>query len=433
MLFMLCAPCLGMKLSPENPLRRTGFRLLMLFQTIGSMGGGFHFVASHWILFEETGSTKATAWLVLSYLMPPLFLLPVCGVLADRYDRRKLLMGACLYIFLMDLGLLALMGSGGFRPSHLYGYAALMTLGGALYWTTLPAFLREHLGKEELLRANSLLTVLVQGGYLLGAGLAGMLYSRLGAIGCFAVDAAGLAVGTLGWLVIRKWFPDRPRKPRGKWGFREFFGEFAEGVNYARNNLPLFFFALFGLVPRFAAQMANVLLAGFSRDSLKAGAKGFGLIDMSYGLGAMLCGLSLPAFLERFGARAFLPTVALLLAALACVGLSFSSSLLFAMTCMMAYACVVHIVGILANTTLQRDCHEDVVGRLGSLVMVVQYMFAPILVWSLGTYAEQPVGLLLHEDSLRDGFVAVTIFFLLLSGASLFGAYPFLKRLKGRN
>lgn len=400
----------------------------MLFQTIGSMGGGFHFVASHWILFEETGSTKATAWLVLSYLMPPLLLLPVCGVLADRYNRRKLLLGACIYILFMDLGLLALMGTGIFRPSHLYGYAALMTLGGALYWTTLPAFLREHLGKEELLRANSWMTVLVQGGYLLGAGLAGVLYSRLGAIGCFSVDAAGLAAGSLGWVVIRKWFPDRPRKPRGKGGLREFFGEFGEGVKYARANLSLFFFALFGLAPRFAAQMANVLLVGFSRDSLKTGAKGFGLLDMSYGLGAMLCGLGLPAFLDKFGTRAYLPTIGLFLAAAACVGLSFSGSLLFAMVCMAAFACFGHVVGILANTTLQRDCDEEVVGRLGSLVQVVQYMVAPVLVWGLGAYAERPAGLLHHEDPLRDGFLATALFYLALTALSLAGAAPYLRK-----
>jgi hypothetical protein len=64
---------------------------------------------------------------------------------------------------------------------------------------------------------------------------------------------------------------------------------------------------------------------------------------------------------------------------------------------------------------------------------VVQYLLAPVLVWGLGVYAELPSGLLLHEDSLRDGFVAIAIFYLLLAGVSLFGTYPFLKRQEGRN
>ena len=72
-------------------------------------------------------------------------------------------------------------------------------------------------------------------------------------------------------------------------------------------------------------------------------------------------------------------------------------------------------------------------GRLVSLVNVVQYLLAPLLVWGLGLYAELPRGRLVHEDSLRDGFVAVALFFLLLAGASLLGTYPFLKKQEGRN
>jgi MFS family permease len=187
------------------------------------------------------------------------------------------------------------------------------------------------------------------------------------------------------------------------------------------------------LAPGYAAHLSNVLLVGFSTDSLQAGAEGFGLLDMSYGLGAMVCGLGLPLFLQRFGTRPTLPTISLFLVATSCLLVSFSQSLAFAMLCFAGFALFGQLVGILANTTLQRECEEEVVGRLGSLVNVVQYLLAPILVWGLGVYAELPRGLLLHEDSLRDGFVAIAIFYLLLAGASLLGTYPFLKKQEGRN
>ena len=63
-----------MKLSKNNPLRRPGYRYFILFHGAASIGGGFHFVASHWLLYDETKSPASTAWLVLSYLMPPLLL-----------------------------------------------------------------------------------------------------------------------------------------------------------------------------------------------------------------------------------------------------------------------------------------------------------------------------------------------------------------------
>jgi MFS transporter, DHA3 family, macrolide efflux protein len=419
-----------MKLSKNNPLRRSGYRFFMLFHLATSIGGGFHFVASHWILYDETESPASTAWLVICYLMPPLLLLPFCGVLADRCNRRKVLLLSTCYVLLLDSLLVAMIAWGVFQASHLYVYAVLMTMGSTLFWTTLPAFLREHLSKAELLHANSLNTALMQGGYLLGAGVAGILYGRIGGIGSFSVAAAGFAIAAFGWFFIRRWFPDRPRKPKGRIGFRSFFKEFAEGLGYAREKKSLFFFALFGLAPSYAAHLANVLLVGFSTDSLQAGSEGFGLLDMSYGLGAMICGLGLPIFLQRFGMRATLPTIALLLVAMNCILVSFSQSLAFAMFYFAGFAMFGQLVGILANTTLQRQCKEEVVGRLVSLVNLVQYLFAPILVWGLGAYAESPRGRILHEAPLRDGFVAIAILFLLLAAASLFGTYPFLKKMK---
>ena len=320
-----------MKLSKNNPLRRSGYRFFILFHMVTSIGGGFHFVASHWVLYDETKSATSTAWLVLSYLMPSLVLLPFCGVLADRCNRRKVLLLSTIYVLVLNLLLIAMMAWGVFHPSHLYVYAVLTTSGSALFWTTLPAFLREHLSKAELLHANSLNTALMQGGYLLGAGVAGILYGHLGAIGSFSVAAGGFAIAVFGWFFIRRWFPDRPRKPKGGVGLRSFFKEFAEGVGYARANKPLFFFALFGLAPGYAAHMSNVLLVGFSRDSLQAGSKGFGLLDMSYGIGAMICGLGLPLFLQKFGTRPTMPTIALLGIATSCALVSFSYSLAFAM------------------------------------------------------------------------------------------------------
>ncbi|MBT7854441.1 MAG: MFS transporter [Opitutae bacterium] len=417
-----------MKLSPDNPLRRAGYRFFMLFQTVTSMGGGFHFVASHWILYEETQSPVSTAWLVICYMLPLLFINPICGVLADRYNRRKLLAISVAYVLLLDLVLIGMMVAGVFRPSHLYVYAALVAVGNSLYWTTLPAYLREHLKKEELLHANSLNTALVQGGYLLGAGLAGVWYTVLGPIGLFAVDASGFAIGFVGWLCIGRWFKDRPVNPDGSGKRPSFFREFVEGVNYARANLALFIVALFCLVPRFTAHFSNVLLAGFCMDSLQAGPKGFGLLDMSYGIGAMVCGLTLPMFFARFGLRAMLPTLAIVAAALSCCMLGGSGSLLPAMGWMAVFALFSHLVGIVASTTLQKDCDERVMGRLVSLVNVAQFLVTPAMVWCLGAYANLESGWLMHKDPIRDGFVMMAVFYFALAVLSLWAMYPFLKK-----
>jgi len=81
---------------------------------------------------------------------------------------------------------------------------------------------------------------------------------------------------------------------------------------------------------------------------------------------------------------------------------------------------LVHVVGILANTTLQREVSNEVMGRTMSSVQVCQYFFIPPTIWLLGRYASLPRGRLLHETPLRDAFVASALFFVALAVLSRF-------------
>ena len=399
----------------------------MLFEVVTSMGGGFHFVASHWILYQDQESPASTAWLVLCYMVPLLIVNPICGVFTDRYNRRKLLMLSTGYQFFLDLVLIGIMISGHFKATHLYVYAPLMSVGNALFWTTLPAFLREHLRKEELLHANSINTSLMQGGYLVGAGLAGILYPWLGPIGSFAVDAAGFGVGFLGWSYIHRWFKDRTRVHPSHHS-PHFIREFGEGLVYVRNNASLFLLALFCLVPRFAATAINVLLAGFCTDSLQEGPESFGILDMAYGIGAMICGMALPAFLSKSGLKSFYPSLAILLAAVTMFYLAGAKNLPLSVLYLALFGFFAHVAGIITSTTLQKGCEEHIIGRITSLVSIVNFFLAPILVWALGQYADKEEGRIVFSDPIRDGFVVVAIFYLVLAALSLLCVYPYLKK-----
>jgi MFS transporter, DHA3 family, macrolide efflux protein len=324
------------------------------------------------------------------------------------------------------------MATGLFRVEFLYLYGVLSALAHGVYWNALLAYLKDALTTEELLHANSLNTALFQGGYLLGAGLAGVLFNWIDAVGCFAIDAASLFAGVIGWLTIQHWFPDK-RRTLASQQRRSFLSDYREGLRHVRSDWLLFLFALFAIVPRVSAQMLNVLVVGFSKDVLRAGSAGFGLLDMAYGFGAMGCGLCLPLFLRRFKLRATLPTVALVSAAAACFAVSFSGGLVSAAIGIASFGACVNTVGILANTALQREASPDVIGRINSTVQVCQYLMVPPLVWSLGEYASMSSGRLVHAAVLRDGFVAVSLLLLMIAAVSLFTAYPFLRRGSGRD
>ena len=66
-------------------------------------------------------------------------------------------------------------------------------------------------------------------------------------------------------------------------------------------------------------------------------------------------------------------------------------------------------------------------GRVTSLVSMLKFLVAPVLVWVLGRFADGAKGNY-SQDPLRDGFVAVSVFNLTLATISLFVVYPFLRR-----
>ena len=414
-------------LAPSNPLRRPGYRYMMSFSAVVAMGGGFHFIASYWLLWEKTTRPESIAWLSIAFWVPSLIVMPIGGVMIDRLNRRLILAGICGYLLTMNLILVLLLLTGWFRFSHLYVYGAFCSFGAGLFWTAILAYIKDVLKPEELLHANSLNTALFSGGYLMGAGSAGLFYQYIGPIGCFVVDSAGLGLGVVGWLTLGRWFPDRARLPSAS-GDRGILADFVEGIRYVRANMTLFLFALFAIVPRISSQIANVLLVGFSGHVLAAGSVGFGVLDMAYGLGVMTCGLVFPVLLHRVGMHWGVPTLALLLATVAVFSVSFASGLATAALALAAFGACCNVVGILANTGLQREASSEVIGRLTSTVQLCQYAMIPVIVWSLGKYASLPRGHLWHAEPLRDAFVATAGVFLFLALLSLFVTRPFLKR-----
>lgn len=414
-------------LAPSNPLRRAGYRYLIYFSLIVAMGGGFHFIGSYWILYRETSSPSSVAWLIMAYWVPSLFVMPFAGVLVDRSNRRLILAASCGYLGLLSATVTTLMATGLFRVEYLYPYGILSSLALGVLWNALFAYLKDVLTTEELLHANSLNTALFQGGYLLGAGLAGVLFPWIEAVGCFAIDASSLVVGVVGWLTIQRWFPDKLHVREANRA-SNLLSDYWEGLRHVSRDWLLFLFALFSIVPRVSAQMLNVLVVGFSKDVLIAGSAGFGLLDMAYGFGAMGCGLCLPLFLHRFKLRATLPTVALVGAAISCLAVSFTRDLGSAAVLLACFGASAHTVGILANTALQREAAPEVIGRITSTIQVCQYLMIPPIIWLLGEYASMESGRLIHAAVLRDSFVAASMLLLALAFVSLLTAYPFLRR-----
>ena len=416
---------------PPNLFANAGYRYFLGFNSISSIGGGFHFIASYWLLYSRTESSSAVAWLIIAFWLPSVLVMPFGGVLLDRWNRRRFLVGLSVYFALLDGVLAAIMMFGHFVPNYLYVYAGLTSFAWPMVFMANQAYLKGHLSRDELLQSNSYNTAMFQGGYLAGAGIAGWLYPQIGAAGCFVINGLSMLVATVGWLTITRWFPDAPQSASGSADRASFLDDYRVGLRYIRNDVPLFLFALFAIVPRLASQVLNVVVIAFAMDVLRCGAFGFGLLDMSYGVGAMLCAFAFPALTNRWGLSPLLPTTLLVITAGVMITVSFTESIGAAMFAIGIFGAGVNLVGVISNTVLQRDVPLDVIGRITSVVQFCQLATIPPAVWLIGQYADREAGAVLHVDIIRDSFVVSGVVFLAIGIVSMFVTRPFIARRGG--
>jgi MFS family permease len=212
---------------------------------------------------------------------------PIAGVLADRYDRRRLMVLADVARVPVALAFLLPR-----NPDTLwiaFVAAALLSLGAAVFEPTSSASLPNLVEEGELAEANVLIGSAWGTMLAVGAALGGLVAATLGRDVAFAVNAASFGASALLIIGIRRSF----RAPRDKElaGERPTRGGVAESIRvvlrFARGNRTLAALLLskttFGV-----GTGVIVLLAVFGRDVFKAGDAGIGILFAARGLGALM-------------------------------------------------------------------------------------------------------------------------------------------------
>lgn len=263
--------------------RNPGFARLYAAQLASFAGDWFATVALLGLALELTGSS-ATASLVL-VLQTGGFAVaaPMAGVLADRFDRRRLMVAADLAR--VPVALLFLVAT---DPGSLwiaFVAVALLAVGAAAFEPTSSASLPNLVDDADLPDANVLIGSAWGVMLAVGAALGGLVAVVFGREAAFVVNAASFAVSALLVIGIRQPM-QRPREashptPGGP------FDAIATAVAYARGRRPVAAFLLsktsFGV-----GTGVVVLLAVFGRDVFDAGDAGIGVLFAARGLGALV-------------------------------------------------------------------------------------------------------------------------------------------------
>ena len=180
-----------------SSLRHRSFALLWLGQSLSRVGDAVLSVALPWLVYDLTGSAMAMSSVAVLQRVPTLFLLLVGGVAVDRLPRQRVMLASDAVQGLTVVLMAASIGSGHLQLWHLQVMAVVFGAAAAFFRPAFSSITPQLVPKDELISANSLVSVSRSfaqvGGPLLGAGLV----ASGGIATAFAFDAATFGISVL--------------------------------------------------------------------------------------------------------------------------------------------------------------------------------------------------------------------------------------------
>ncbi|POH60978.1 MFS transporter [Arthrobacter glacialis] len=333
-------------------------------------------VAQDWMVLELSGSVTAVGITVFMQFIPSLLLMPLGGILADRYSKRLILIisQSAAGILATLMAVLALTGR--LEVWHIYVIAFVLGLVVVADQPARQVFVNELVGPRQLRNAISLNSSIFQMGGMIGPAVSGVLIMAVGGGWAFAVNALACAVTVISLTMIRTHeLVKMPPVKRGK-------GQLMEGVRYALRKPTIVFpaamaavFAVFGL-------SLAVLMAAYANTVFDAGAGGYGLLNTLVALGALGGALASTRFatlrLRGVMSAAGAYGVVLMLAAFAPSMATFGAVMVVA-----GFASLLFLTS--ANQLVQMSTNVLIRGRVMSLYIMVliggQALGGPLMGW----------------------------------------------------
>ncbi|MGH8914340.1 MAG: MFS transporter, partial [Acidimicrobiia bacterium] len=341
-----------------SSLRVRNYRVFFIGQSISLCGTWIQRVAQAWLVLELTGSGTAVGLVTALQYVPLLVLAPLGGVIADRVDKRRMLMLAqgLAALTAATLGVVVLTGI--VQLWMVFVLAFALGVAGSIDNPTRQTFVLDMVGREQLTNALALNSTLINVARVVGPAIAGTLIITVGIGWCFALNAISYLAVILALNSMRVGeldsAPMQPRRP----------GQLREGLRYVRSTpavlTPILMMAMAGAF----AYEYQVVLPLVARFTFGGDAQTFTSMTSAMGIGAIAGGLYTASRQTR-------PAVALARIA-ACFGVlqviaSLAPNLIVSLLTLVALGALGVSFIALGNTTVQLTAAPEMRGRVMGL------------------------------------------------------------------
>src|SRR5262245_16202456 len=359
-------------------LRHRNFRLFWSGQLVSVIGTWMQSVAQGWLMHRLTDSAWMLGVLAFTQFAPVTVLSLWAGVVADRVDRRRLILITQSLCAAQAVALAAVVSAGIVKPWMVLALAFVFGCVNAFDLPARQAFLVEMVGKEDLPNAIALNSAAFNTARVLGPAVAGLTLASVGEAACFWIHAVSYLVVI--YMLLRIQPPPRRIETAVSSDWRD-------GVRYVMRTPPIRnLLILLGVMSGLGFQYST-LLPVYARTILHSGAQGYGLMVSAFGLGSLLSAIVLTRRHDRWALRRNI-LLALVTAATGMLGFAWSRWM--PLTLVMGFLSGFGLIFYVATTNvmLQLTVDDAYRGRVMSLYTLMFIGTSPIGAILAGAVAE---------------------------------------------
>jgi len=274
--------------------RNVNYRNLWLGALVSQLGDWFNLIAAASLIADLTSSGVAISYLFLARFLPLFLFSPLAGVLADRFDRRRLMVASDVLRALTVLGFLLVRD-----PDHIWLFYLLTTTQFALSAIFTPArtaVIANIVKHDDLVTANALDSFTWSTMLAVGSLLGGLVAAFLGNNTAFIIDAMTFLLAA--WFISRVSIParlvdDRVEVSRGGWF------DFVDGLRYLRGEPFIMAISLVKGGGSLVWGAINVLEVNFAEQIFPLGGDGSTTLGIIYAITGLGTGFG-PLLLRRW-------------------------------------------------------------------------------------------------------------------------------------
>jgi MFS family permease len=352
-------------------LGHRNYRLFFAGQAVSMIGTWMQSVAQAWLAYRLTGSAAMLGLVGFAGQIPTFLLSAAGGVVADRYDKRRVMQITQAASMTLAFAFAALTLAERIEIGGILAFATALGLVNAFDIPARQAFVVEMVGREDLLNAIALNSSVFHGARVIGPAIAGVLVARVGEGWCFFINGSSYLAVLVALAAMR--MPARaPAAERPSP-----FASLIAGLRFVGSNRPVRALLLLVGVVSLTGMPYAVLMPVFADRILGTDARGHGILMGCAGTGAFVGALALAS---RSGVRGLGRWVASAAAGFGVALVAFSASRDFLLSAVLLVPVgFAMMIGMAAsNTLLQAMVPDDLRGRVMAAYAMVFMGMAPL-------------------------------------------------------